>query len=144
MGPEAFRSEGSQLWVGGASMHRRMLERIVAYGDGFNPLGRPAPEEMAALAAALREAGRDPGSLELVGGTRATFSGPDGVADLGEALATIPPQAEAGFTTFCIKPSQFTDDPADVGRLSRAIIPPRDRIPSQRPPVLAPHRPPRL
>jgi probable F420-dependent oxidoreductase len=120
--PKAFRPEGPQLWLGGASMHRRMLERIVAYGDGFNPLGRPAPEEMAALAAALREAGRDPGRLELVGGTRATFSGPDGVADLGEALAAIPPQAEAGFTTFCIKPSQFTDDPADVGRLCREII----------------------
>ena len=120
--PKAFRPEGPQLWLGGASMHRRMLERIVAYGDGFNPLGRPAPEEMAALAAALREAGRDPGTLELVGGTRAVFPDPDSVADLGQALATIPPQAEAGFTTFCIKPSQFTDDPAGVGRLCREIV----------------------
>jgi hypothetical protein len=77
---------------------------------------------MTALEAALREAGRDPASLELVGGTRAVFPGPDSVADLGQALATIPPQAEAGFTTFCIKPSQFTDDPADVGRLCREII----------------------
>ncbi len=120
--PKAFRPEGPQLWLGGAGLHRRMLERIVAYGDGFNPLGRPAAGEMATLAAALREAGRDPGSLELVGGTRAVFGGPTGVADLGQALATIPPQAEAGFTTFCIKPSQFTDDPADVGRLCREII----------------------
>jgi probable F420-dependent oxidoreductase len=120
--PKAFRPEGPQLWLGGAGLHRRMLERIVAYGDGFNPLGRPAAGEMATLAAALREAGRDPGSLELVGGTRAVFGGPTGVAGLGQALATIPPQAEAGFTTFCIKPSQFTDDPADVGRLCREII----------------------
>jgi len=120
--PKAFRPKGPQLWLGGASLHRRMLERIVAYGDGFNPLGRPAPEEMAALAAALRAAGRDPGGLELVGGTRAVFPDPDGVADLGQALATIPPQADAGFTTFCIKPSQFTDDPAGVGRLCREII----------------------
>jgi probable F420-dependent oxidoreductase len=120
--PKAFRPEGPQLWLGGAGLHRRMLERIVAYGDGFNPLGRPAAGEMATLAAALREAGRDPGSLELVGGTRAVFGGPTGVADLGQALATIPPQGEAGFTTFCIKPSQFTNDPADVGRLCREII----------------------
>jgi len=28
----------------------------------------------------------------------------------------------AGFTTFCIKPSQFTDDPGGVGRLCRDII----------------------
>jgi hypothetical protein len=60
--------------------------------------------------------------MELVGGTRAVFGGPDSVADLGQALATIPPQAEAGFTTFCIKPSQFTDDPEDVGRLCQEIV----------------------
>jgi len=28
--PKAFRPEGPQLWLGGASLHRRMLERIVA------------------------------------------------------------------------------------------------------------------
>ena len=44
------------------------------------------------------------------------------VADLGQALATIPPQVAAGFTTFCIKPSQFIDDPGDVGRLCRDIV----------------------
>ena len=120
--PKAHRPGGPVLWLGGAGMHRRMLARIVAYGDGFNPLGRPAPAELAALMAAMRAAGRDPASLELVGGTRAVFDGPDSVADLGRALAVIGPQAAAGFTTFCIKPSQFTDDPADVGRLCREII----------------------
>jgi len=120
--PKAYRPGGPVLWLGGAGMHRRMLARIVAYGDGFNPLGRPAWAELAALADAMRAAGRDPASLELVGGTRAVFDSPDGVADLGRALAAIGPQAEAGFTTFCIKPSQFTDDPADVGRLCREII----------------------
>ncbi len=120
--PKAFRPGGPQLWLGGGGLHRRMLERIVAYGDGFNPLGRPAPAELARLEAAMRAGGRDPRSLELVGGTRAVFPGPDRVADLGQALATIPPQVEAGFTTFCIKPSQFTDDPEDVGQLCQEII----------------------
>jgi probable F420-dependent oxidoreductase len=120
--PKAYRPGGPVLWLGGAGMHRRMLARIVSYGDGFNPLGRPVPAELATLTAAMRAAGRDPASLELVGGTRAVFDGPDSVADLGQALATIGPQAAAGFTTFCIKPSQFTDDPADVGRLCREII----------------------
>ena len=50
------------------------------------------------------------------------FGGPASVADLGQALAAIGPQAQAGFTTFCIKPSQFTDDPAAVGPLCRDII----------------------
>jgi probable F420-dependent oxidoreductase len=120
--PKAFRPGGPRLWLGGAGMHLRMLERIVAYGDGFNPLGRPAPAEMARLAAAMRAAGRDMRGLELVGGIRAVFGGPDSVADLGQALATIPPQVQAGFTTFCIKPSQFTDDPDDVGALCQEVI----------------------
>jgi hypothetical protein len=74
------------------------------------------------LAAAMAAAGREMGRLELVGGTRAVFDGPDSVADLGQALAVIGPQVQAGFTTFCIKPSQFTDDPAKVGPLCREVI----------------------
>jgi probable F420-dependent oxidoreductase len=120
--PKAFRPEGPALWLGGSRMHRRMLARIVAYGSGFNPLGRPPAADLARLRQAMLAAGRDPGELELVGGTRAVFPDGHSVADLGEALATIPPQAQAGFTTFCIKPSQFTDDPAGVGRLCRDII----------------------
>jgi len=71
---------------------------------------------------------RDPGDLELVGGTRAVFPDRDSVADLGAALATIPAQAEAGFTTFCLKPAQFTDDPHDMGRLCHEVIRRVDRL----------------
>jgi probable F420-dependent oxidoreductase len=120
--PKAFRPEGPVLWFGGSSLHRRMVARIVSYGAGFNPLGRPAASQLRELAEAMRAAGRDPAALELVGGTRAVFPDRDSVADLDQALATIPPQAAAGFTTFCIKPSQFTDDPAGVGPLCRDII----------------------
>ena len=120
--PKAFRPGGPALWLGGSSLHQRMLGRIASYGDGFNPLGQPPPADLQRLAAALRAAGRDPAGLELVGGTRAVFPDTGGVADLGQALAVIPPQAADGFTTFCIKPSQFTDDPRDVGRLCREII----------------------
>jgi len=120
--PKAFRPEGPPLWLGGTRMHRRMLRRIVGYGSGFNPLGRPAPEDMRRLAGAMAAAGREMRELELVGGTRAVFPDLHGVADLGRALEAIGPQAAAGFTTFCIKPSQFTDDPAEVGPLCREII----------------------
>jgi hypothetical protein len=44
------------------------------------------------------------------------------VADLGQVLAMIPAQIEDGFTTFCAKPAQFTDDPRDVGRLCREVV----------------------
>jgi probable F420-dependent oxidoreductase len=120
--PKAFRPAGPQLWVGGAGMHRRMVERIVSYGDGFNPLGRPATDEMQRLRGAMAAAGRDMASLELVGGTRAVFHDATGTADLGEALAVIEPQIEAGFSTFCIKPSQFTDDPMGVGPFCLEVI----------------------
>jgi hypothetical protein len=43
-------------------------------------------------------------------------------ADLGQALELIPEQRAEGFTTFCIKPSQFTDGPDDVGRLCHDIV----------------------
>jgi alkanesulfonate monooxygenase SsuD/methylene tetrahydromethanopterin reductase-like flavin-dependent oxidoreductase (luciferase family) len=120
--PKAFRPEGPPLWFGGSVLHPRMVRRIVRYGAGFNPLGRPASQQLRQLTEALLAAGRDPAALELVGGTRAVFPDGDGVADLGQALSTIPPQAAAGFTTFCIKPSQFTDDPAGVGALCRDIV----------------------
>jgi hypothetical protein len=68
------------------------------------------------------DAGRDPGELEMVGGTRGRFPTEDDVADLGEALASIPGQIERGFTTFCVKPSQFVDDPAAVGGFCREVV----------------------
>jgi probable F420-dependent oxidoreductase len=120
--PKAYRPGGPALWLGGAGMHRRMTERIVRYGDGFNPLGRPAEAEMTRLWQAMQAAGRARESLELVGGTRAEFPDSRSTADLGRALASIPAQIKAGFSTFCIKPSQFTDEPADVGRLCRDIM----------------------
>jgi len=70
----------------------------------------------------MRTAGRDPDELELVGGTRARFPDERSVADLGEALAAIPEQMADGFTTFCLKPSQFTDDWASVPALCREVI----------------------
>jgi probable F420-dependent oxidoreductase len=120
--PKSFRKSGPALWLGGAGMHWRMTERIVRYGSGFNPLGRPGAGEMQRLRTAMAAAGRDPASLELVGGTRAVFPDDRSTADLGQALALIPAQQAEGFTTFCIKPSQFTDDPGDVGRLCRDVV----------------------
>jgi probable F420-dependent oxidoreductase len=120
--PKAFRKSGPTLWLGGAGMHPRMTSRIVRWGDGFNPLGVPSAAEMERLRAAMQAAGRDMADLELVGGTRAVFPDEHSPADLGRALEGIPAQMDAGFSTFCIKPSQFTDDPADVGRLCAEII----------------------
>jgi probable F420-dependent oxidoreductase len=120
--PKAYRPDGPVLWFGGSSLHRRLLHRLVTYGHGFNPLGAPGPGELDRLAAALRDAGRDIAELELVGGTRGRFPDADSVADVDEALAAIPEQVERGFTTICIKPSQFLDDASQLGRWCREVV----------------------
>ena len=120
--PKPSRPQGPTIWLGGSSLHDRLLRRIVRYGDGFNPLGAPKPEELERLRTALVDARRDPAEVEMVGGTRGRFVNATAVADLDEALAAIPPQLERGFTTICIKPSQFTDDPNEVGPLCREIV----------------------
>lgn len=107
--PKPFRAEGPLLWFGGTSVHDRMLRRIVAYGSGFNPLGSPSEEDLERLRSAMSAAGRDLSELEMVGGTRGRFPDAAATAHLGEALASIPAQLERGFTTICIKPSQFID-----------------------------------
>jgi probable F420-dependent oxidoreductase len=120
--PKPYRPDGVRMWFGGESLHPRLLRRLVAYGHGFNPLGRPIDEDLARLREALAEAGRSIDELELVGGTRATFAGPDAVADLDAAFEHVPAQVERGFTSFCLKPSQFTDDPSDVGRICERAV----------------------
>ena len=103
-------------------MHDRLLRRLVAYGSGFNPLGRPSDEDLERLRAGMAAAGRDLAELEMVGGTRGRFPDAKSVADLDEALASIPAQLERGFTTICIKPSQFIDDPSQIGRFCRDVV----------------------
>jgi probable F420-dependent oxidoreductase len=120
--PKPWRPEGPALWFGGSTLHDRLLRRLVSYGSGFNPLGRPPAEDLDRLRAAMTAAGRDPAELEMVGGTRGSFPDANSVAELGAALASIPEQVEAGFTTICVKPSQFTDDPSDVGLVCREIV----------------------
>ncbi|WP_036487171.1 TIGR03619 family F420-dependent LLM class oxidoreductase [Nocardioides sp. Iso805N] len=120
--PKAYRPEGPRMWFGGQHVHGPVLDRLVRYGHGFHPFGTPTPADLDLLRAALTEAGRDPAQLEMVGGTRATFADDDSCADLGAAMAPIAEQIEQGFTTFCVKPSQFIDDPAELPTFLREVM----------------------
>jgi alkanesulfonate monooxygenase SsuD/methylene tetrahydromethanopterin reductase-like flavin-dependent oxidoreductase (luciferase family) len=120
--PKPFRPAGPVLWFGGSSLHERLLRRLVTYGRGFNPLGSTKPGELERLALAMAEAGRDIGELEMLGGTRGSFPDASGVADLDRALASIPDQVARGFTTICIKPSQFIDDRSQVAAFCRDVV----------------------
>ena len=112
--PKAFRPGGPLLWFGGQRLHPALLRRLVRYGQGFNPLGRPQAGELRALRAAMAAANRDPDELEMVGGIRGHFPSSDAVADLGQAMESLPEQWEQGFTTICVKPSMFINDPHDL------------------------------
>jgi alkanesulfonate monooxygenase SsuD/methylene tetrahydromethanopterin reductase-like flavin-dependent oxidoreductase (luciferase family) len=120
--PQPHRPGGPQLWFGGSSVHPRLISRLVRYGTGFNPLGQPDEAGLARLRNALTAAGKDPAGLEYVGGTRGIFAGPHGVADLDQALATIPAQVARGFTTICVKPSQFIDDQAKLAGFCEELV----------------------
>jgi probable F420-dependent oxidoreductase len=120
--PKPFRPDGPRLWFGGRRLHDALLRRLVWHGYGFNPLGRPSDDDLDRLRSAMVAAGREFDQLELVGGTRGRFLDANGVADLDEALDSIPEQVARGFTTICIKPSQFTDDPAEIPSLLERIV----------------------
>ncbi len=120
--PKAFRPDGPRMWFGGMSVGPWIVRRLVAYGHGFHPFGQPTADEMRPLIEAMQDAGRDMSELEVVGGIRGELPPGDGVADLARAAEAIPAQLEAGYTTICFKPSQFTDDPAEVGALCRRLV----------------------
>jgi probable F420-dependent oxidoreductase len=120
--PKPFRVDGPFLWFGGMTVGPWIVRRLVEYGHGFHPFGQPSADELRPLVAAMTAAGRDFSELEVVGGIRGRFPPGGGVADLTEAAEAIPSQLEAGYTTICFKPSQYTDDPARVGRLCRQLV----------------------
>ena len=120
--PKAYRPDGPRMWFGGQSLHDPLLRRLVRRGHGFHPLGEPSAADLDRLHAALAAAGRGAEPFELVGGTRAVFPDDDSCADLGQAMADLPAQMEKGFTTFCLKPSQFTDDPDGVAALCKDVM----------------------
>jgi len=120
--PKAWRPDGPRLWLGGESVHPRLLRRLARYAHGFHPLGQPSEDDMTLLRDGLAAAGRDLSGLELVGGMRAVFPDSSSPSPLEPAIASIPAQQERGFTTFCIKPSQFIDEPARYPAWCREVV----------------------
>jgi len=120
--PKPWRTEGVRLWFGSSTVHDRLLRRMVRYGHGWNPLGRPSDQDLDRVRRALAKAGRSLDELELVGGTRGRFPDAASPADLDEAMDTITEQVERGFTSICIKPSQFLDDPTRHAAWCRDVV----------------------
>ena len=120
--PKAWRPTGPRMWFGGEWMHPALIRRMARYGSGFHPFGTPTADDLAQLAEGLATAGRHISDIELIGGTRATFASPDAVADVDDAMAAIDEQVAAGYTLFCMKPSQYTDDIREVAGICRRMV----------------------
>jgi probable F420-dependent oxidoreductase len=125
-GPAA--PSGPPLWFGGQGIHPALARRVARHGRGLNPFGPLSDDHLALLAEVMREHDRDISELELVGGIRGRFAGPDDVADLDEALSDLPRQLEQGFRTICFKPAMFVDSRDQVGELCRELVVKTDRI----------------
>jgi probable F420-dependent oxidoreductase len=120
--PKPYRPEGPRMWFGGMRLGPWIMRRLVERGHGLHPFGTPTDDEIRALAERMAAAGRDMSQLELVGGIRGRFPDAGSTADLAEAADAIPAQLERGFRTICFKPSMFTDDVRDVGRICRELV----------------------
>ena len=75
--PRPHRADGPPMWFGGERLGDAHIRRLVAFGSGFHPFGRPTPEELDRLRRALDAAGRDLAEIEMIGGIRGTFHGAD-------------------------------------------------------------------
>jgi probable F420-dependent oxidoreductase len=120
--PKPWRPEGPRLWFGGISVGPWIVRRVVEHGHGFHPFGQPTAEELEPLVAAMNAAGRDMSELEVVGGIKPRFPDDDSPGDLTQAAEAIPEQLAHGYTTFCFKPSQYTDDVSEVPALCRDLV----------------------
>jgi alkanesulfonate monooxygenase SsuD/methylene tetrahydromethanopterin reductase-like flavin-dependent oxidoreductase (luciferase family) len=126
--PGAYRREGPPLWFGGQGMHPPLVRRIAKYGRGLNPFGSLTDDDLALLAGGMRAEGRDIRELEMVGGIRGVFHGPDDLADLDQALESLPRQFAQGYTTICFKPAMFIDHVSEMGALCRELVAKTDTI----------------
>ncbi len=120
--PGAYTPSGPTLWFGGQGMAAPQIRRIARFGSGLNPFGPLTDEDLANLAAGLRDVGRDLSEIEMVGGIRGTFHSADDVADLETALADLPRQLAQGFTTICFKPAMFVRSADEVADLCRTLV----------------------
>ena len=122
LSPGAHRPDGPRLWFGGQGMSRRCCAGWCATATASIRLGVRSEDDVQKIAAAMATAGRDVADLEFIGGTRAVFPDDDSIADIGEAMEPIRGQLEAGFTTFCVKPSQFIDDVGELPDFCRDVV----------------------
>lgn len=113
--PKPVQPGGPKILIGGDRMSSRVIRRIVRYGSGYTLTSPPDAAQLARLADAMRNAGRDPAQLETSGLVFPIFEDAYSCADLARSIeASVPASIAAGVDSITIKPSQFIDDPAQM------------------------------
>lgn len=122
--PQPAQQGGVPLWIGG-TLHPRNVDRIVRFGRGWIPIMGESPEGIAAGVAAIRaallEAGRDPDSVV----TRAPLPPlrVGGGVDLARSLEAVPMLLETGARDILVSLQAFCPDlgaaPAFLEELTR-------------------------
>ena len=83
----------------------------------------PSDDDLGRLSVAMADAGRDVADLEMVGRHPRRVPRRARRPLRSTTRSTqIPAQVARGFGTICIKPSQFTDDRAEIPALLRRIV----------------------
>jgi len=108
MMPKPLQPGGVPIWVSG-TVNRRVLQRIVTFGDGWIPWGPAIADIQAALPRvhqALADAGRDPESLQVTTTLAVKMNG--SAVDLHQTFAPVPELRGAGVTDFRLRPPTVT------------------------------------
>ena len=99
--PKPFGPRGPTIWLGGSTLHDRLLRRLVRYADAFHPLGLPTDDDLARLREAMTAAGRDYRGARDGGRHAGGLSRRRRPCRRRTLLESVPPQLGAGLRTFC-------------------------------------------
>lgn len=123
--PPPLQPGGVPLWVGG-DLHARNVARIVRFASGWipsPPTGRDdAAAGAAALAEALRAAGRDPSGFR-VRMTLPVVRDDAGHPDLARSLDALPALVAAGATDVLVHYAAFARGAGDAARFFGELVP---------------------
>jgi hypothetical protein len=97
---------------------------VVRYGSGYFPVAPPSDDDIGLLRTSLEAAGRSSSEVELVMwlGRDTPFPDDSSCKPLDDALDAAAPHIARGISTFVMKPSQYIDDPAQLGDLCRDAL----------------------
>jgi len=129
MMPKPLQPGGVPVWISG-TVNRRVVRRLARFGSGWIPWGPaaadPAPS-IAAMKAALADAGRDAADLQVVG-SLPVVKHDDGTVDIERTMTRVPELSEAGVTDLRARfplptdPAAALDTLRDIVRAFRATV----------------------